>query len=171
MTWAPVMEPGYEGLYEVSTSGVVRSTRSGEELKGWVQNGYLMVHLSNMKEGIDKSVLVHRLVAIAHLPNAEDLPCVNHKDENRLNNNLENLEWCDQTYNNAYGTRNERIRKTCKEMGLTGTYPSCRPVKCLETNIVYPSVTIASMATGTNRRSISEVLHGRSKTAGGYHWG
>lgn len=169
--WAPVMEPGYEGLYEVSTSGVVRSTRSGEELKGWVQNGYLMVHLSNKKEGISKCASVHRLVAITHLPNTEDLPCINHKDENRLNNNLENLEWCDRTYNNAYGTRNERIRKTSKQMSLAGTHPCCKPVKCLETNIVYSSVANASRATGVGRRSISNVLHGWAETAGGYHWG
>lgn len=73
-------------------------------------HGYAIIKL--MKGGKDITYRVHRLVAMAFVPNPEKLPCINHKDENKLNNNPNNLEWCDNRYNNNYGTRNKRISKS-----------------------------------------------------------
>ena len=104
---------GYEGLYQVSNEGRVKSLnyrRSGEErvLKPAKNNwNYLQVYLSKNKKY--KWYKVHRLVAQAFIPNPENLPEVNHLDEDKTNNNVENLEWCTREYNNNYGTRNERM--------------------------------------------------------------
>lgn len=108
--WKPVV--GYEGLYEVSNFGRVKSIRFGKEriLKpGTDKRGYLLVGLC--KNNKQKTHKVHRLVMEAFIPNTDNLPCVNHKDEDKTNNNVENLEWCSYTYNNNYGTRNERRSK------------------------------------------------------------
>lgn len=97
---------GYEGLYEVSNYGRVKSVAHvscGRHFKekilkgGKFSNGYLFACLR--KDGSNKNHLVHRLVAVAFLDNPENLPEVNHKDGNRTNNRLENLEWCSRSYN------------------------------------------------------------------------
>ena len=75
--------------------------------------GYLSVVL--IVNGVWRSVLIHRVVAEEFIPNPNNLPCVNHKDENPLNNCVENLEWCDYQYNNTYGTIQERVTATLKE--------------------------------------------------------
>ena len=93
---------GYEGLYQVSNLGNVR--RNGKNLRPGISKiGYPLVVLS--KNGKAKSIFVHKLVAIAFLPNPNNLKCVNHKDESRGNNRADNLEWCDHRYNNSYGHR------------------------------------------------------------------
>lgn len=108
--WRPVK--GYEGLYEVSNLGRVKSLnyhRTGVEkiLKpSNVGNGYLFVHLS--RNGKHKFFLVHRLVAIAFIPNPKGLPEVNHIDEIKTNNCVENLEWASRWYNMHFGTLQER---------------------------------------------------------------
>lgn len=97
--------PGYMG-YEVSCYGNVRSFKRGKckELSQYVnRNGYFKV----MVDG--KNVSVHRLVAMAFIPNPDNLPCVNHKDENKKNNHVDNLEWCTVAYNNTYGTSQARF--------------------------------------------------------------
>lgn len=109
--------PGYEGLYQVSNLGNIRSLKyaGGNKVKLLKQattNGYKQVQLS--KNGKGKNHLVHRLVAIAFIPNPNNLPVVNHKDENPSNNNVDNLEWCTQEYNINYGTRNERASESMK---------------------------------------------------------
>ena len=106
--WKPVV--GYEGLYMVSNWGRVKSIKFGKEriLKPGTNNyGYLLVKLC--KDGKVKAFTVHRLVAEAFLPNPHNYPCVNHKDENKQNNVVSNLEWCTHEYNNTYGTRIERV--------------------------------------------------------------
>ena len=111
--WRPIQ--GFEGLYEVSDWGRVKSlannkARKEKILKGTkTPNGYLLVGLH--KDGKVVWKLVHRLVAEAFLENPNNLPQVNHKDENKENNNVENFEWCTHSYNNNYGTRTERCSK------------------------------------------------------------
>ena len=104
--WKPIK--GYEGLYEVSNLGRVKSLVNNKGqyrekiLKHNIRNGYPSVTLCKNKKL--KSFAIHRLVAEAFLPNPDNLPCVNHKDENRLNNFVDNLEWCTYSYNVNYGT-------------------------------------------------------------------
>ena len=112
--WKPVV--GYEGLYEVSNWGRVKSVNynhTGKEKilkQNQIKNGYKSVML--YKDGNGKNYLVHRLVAEAFLPNPNDYKEVNHKDENKLNNSVDNLEWCTNEYNHNYGTINERISQS-----------------------------------------------------------
>lgn len=108
--------PGYEGLYEVSNIGNVRNVRRNTLLRlQKTNNGYIQVWL--YKNGISTGLKVHRLVAQAFLPNPDNLPMINHKDEDRTNNRVENLEWCDAKYNNTYGTRQDKVRDTAIKNG------------------------------------------------------
>lgn len=93
---------GYEGMYQVSNMGRVKSLRRNIILSQGIANGYEMVTLST--NNISKGYYIHRLVANAFIPNPDNLPQVNHKDENKLNNCVDNLEWCTQEYNINYGT-------------------------------------------------------------------
>lgn len=102
----------YEGHYQVSNCGRVKSIKFGKEiiLKPFTDDrGYYSVVLS--KNGIVKKYSVHRLVAEAFIDNPDNLPQVNHKDENKSNNSVNNLEWCDAKYNNNFGTCIERRSK------------------------------------------------------------
>ena len=120
--WRPVV--GYEGLYEVSNTGQVRSLdryvktcyeayklQKGKILNpGKNTNGYLQVVLNC--NGKRKTINVHKLVAQAFIPNTDNLPMINHKDEVKTNNSVDNLEWCDVKYNNNYGSRKDKVRDT-----------------------------------------------------------
>ena len=98
---------GYEGLYQICTMGRVRSVRNNVILKSKIErNGYERVILST--NNIPKGYFIHRLVANAFIPNPDNLPQVNHKDENKANNRVDNLEWCDGKYNINYGTGTRR---------------------------------------------------------------
>ena len=91
----------YEGIYQVTENGDVWSVKRNRFLKPYKnQLGYLRVVLS--KKGKVKKYSVHRLVAEAFIDNQNNYHCVNHKDENKLNNNVDNLEWCTIRYNNCY---------------------------------------------------------------------
>ena len=126
--WRPI--EGYEGLYEVSNLGRVRSldryvkysngqihlhkSKVLSLLKG--EYGYIQVNLHC--NGKNKRCFVHRLVAQAFIHNPDNLSEVNHKDEDKSNNNVDNLEWCNRSYNINYGTRTERQKKTNIQNGL-----------------------------------------------------
>lgn len=118
--WKPVV--GYEGLYEVSSlgrvrsldrdsvfankkTGVIRRTHRGRLLTPVYDGRGLYKHVNLRKNGVAVSRNVHRLVAIAFVPNPNNLPEVNHIDEDKTNNAASNLEWCDHLYNNRYGTK------------------------------------------------------------------
>lgn len=101
---------GYEGKYYITRDGQVWSTYSNKFLTLIVgPKGYLRVNLYN--HNIAKVYRINRLVAEAFIPNPNNLPQVNHKDENKQNNNVENLEWCTPKYNNNYGTHNARVKE------------------------------------------------------------
>ena len=105
--WCPIK--GFEGQYEVSDQGRVKSLKYGKEriLKpGRMPKGYLFVNIC--KNGEKKTCKVHRLVAQTFIPNPDNLPEVKQKDGDRENNAVQSLEWCDRKYNVNYGTRNQR---------------------------------------------------------------
>lgn len=129
---------GFEGQYEVSTKGRVRSLyrlvkgkcgtthyRKGQILTPQTGSSYAQVYLRVGDK--QKWFYVHRLVAEAFIPNVENKPMINHKDENKLNNAVENLEWCDARYNLTYGNgvekraeaRKRNFQKKLDDMGLT----------------------------------------------------
>lgn len=107
---------GYEGRYQVSNYGNVKSLNHNRTVKEQLlkqnidKHSYHKIHL--WLYGKPKWFLIHRLVAEAFIPNPDNLPCINHKDENKHNNHVDNLEWCTYEYNNEYGTRVKRIRET-----------------------------------------------------------
>lgn len=135
--------PGYEGFYQASTEGRVRSMDrivnkwDGKKLaKGRVLTpstnlrGYLFVEL--FKNGIGKMVTIHRIIAGTFIPNPDNLQQINHKDEDKTNNRASNLEWCDGVYNVRYGTNRERAAQKMRKSVLVknqdgseyGRYPS-----------------------------------------------
>lgn len=164
-TWKPVV--GYEGLYEVSSEGNVRNLKTGRILKPFYAFGYAMVNLTSANNDKTKKTkkLVHRLVAQAFIPNNDQSKTlINHKDENKRNNSVANLEWCTYKYNANYGTRNERMAKS-----------KSKPIQQLDlkTGLIiatYPSIKGAGSSTGINRSRISMVAKGKCNSAGGYGW-
>ena len=126
--WKPVKY--YEGLYEISNYGRVKSIERVIQDKNGKNKvvhekyitqhdngrGYLFVSL--WKDNKTKKEYVHRLVAITFIPNPEKLPQVNHIDEDKQNNYVDNLEWCICQYNNNYGTHIDRLIETCKNNGV-----------------------------------------------------
>lgn len=172
-TWKPVV--GYEGLYEVSDLGRVKKVaRTITKADGTIKkvderilkpsdsNGYQIVGL--YRNGVSNPNWVHRLVAQAFIPNPNKLPEVNHKDEIRTNNKLDNLEWISHRDNSNYGKHNERISKS-----------KCKPILQLDlkTGFIiayYPSVKEAGSSTGIYYDTITKAARGIIKTAGGYKW-
>lgn len=106
-----------------------------------------------------KSYYIHRLVAETFISNPDNLPFVNHKDENKQNNCVDNLEWCTQKYNINYGTS---LKKRIDLMG--------KPVICMETGKRYKSALEAGKQLGINYKHICDCCRGRRKTTGSYHW-
>ena len=109
--------PDYEGLYQASNYGRIKSLynykRDGTNiLKPRLKRGYYQLGLRKNKQR--KWIALHRLIAITFIPNPDNLPCINHKDENKLNNSIDNLEWCTVRYNNCYGTRLKKVANTNK---------------------------------------------------------
>ena len=173
--WKPIK--GYEGFYEVSDLGRVRSLprmltdSKGRRhpvpmkmLKMHDRKGYDSVTLQDM--GRKAIMSVHRLVAMAFIPNPDNLPAVNHRDENPRNNHVDNLEWCTIQYNTNYGNG---IAKQIASM----TYKT-REVEQLSINgehiAYFKSLSEASKATGADKSLIMRVCKGIKKTAGGFIW-
>ena len=122
--------PGYEGLYEVSNLGRVKSLEISYTRKNGIMDhkpemilspknngtGYFIVCL--YKNKTHKYYLIHRLVALTFIPNPDNLPCVNHLDEDKTNNRVDNLEWCDHKYNSNYKGVLKRRSQRMKENGI-----------------------------------------------------
>jgi hypothetical protein len=158
--------PGYDGKYQVSNFGRIKSfnTRNGEVIIKKLnkhKGGYLQVDL--WKNSKAKVKFVHRLVAEAFIPNPDNLPCVNHKDEDKTNNCATNLEWCSYTFNNNYGTRNKRLAKTKGKTVLQYD---------LDGNLVkeWVSVMEVKRQTGWSQGNISCCCVGKQRSAYGYKW-
>lgn len=169
--WKPIK--GFEDKYEVSNLGRVRSLGiRAKRLNRWgtitdyyrkphlmanskCSNGYLFVSLSLGERDVVQK-LVHRLVAEAFLPNPQKLPAVNHKDESRTNNRVDNLEWCNYSYNNTYGSHREKfvetIRKARKDRWKPKYVLQYSPKQ--ELLAVYPSIIEAHRRTGCDSKGI-----------------
>lgn len=174
---------GYEGFYQVSNLGRVKSLerdvyhprgtiiRHMEE-KILVQNigklGYAYVNLN--LNGKRKTIKTHRLVAEAFIPNPENKPQVNHKDEVKSNNVVDNLEWCSAQENANYGTRIQRQKQTYKDNYKNGKNKVVKKVFCVELNKTFDCITSAQEELGIWRSAIAKVCTGKQNTAGGFHW-
>ena len=157
--WKPVV--GYEGLYEVSNFGRVFSMHTNRVIKNRLTGRYLQVSLS--KNGKVIQPLVHRLVAEAFISNPDNLPCVNHKNEDKTDNRVENLEWCTWEYNNNYNDKGKRISKTksieVEQWSLRG-----------ELIKVWESQQEIQRLLGFKQGNISKVCNGKRHTAHGFIW-
>ena len=120
------------------------------------------------KSGKRKREYIHRLVALAFIPNPLGLPQVNHKDLNRVNNNVDNLEWCSVSENikHSYTANKERGRGGCK----IGDGPNKQQCLCVESGEVFESISEAARVKGLQRTNISACINGKQRTCGGYHW-
>lgn len=172
---------GWEDFYEVSNFGDVRSIdrivnccyNSKQLVKGRIlsqrpnQNGYLMVSLYRNHQRTVK--YAHRLVAEAFIENPQCLPQVNHRDEIKTNNHVDNLEWCDGYYNMNYGTVRKRLSDCHKDMGRK-VYQINKHTN--EIIAIHANSARAMELTGIDASAINKCCLNRPKfkTAGGYKW-
>lgn len=171
-TWKDIKD--FEGLYQVSNLGRVRSLTKtvttknnktmhfeGKILKPLKVGEYFSVNL--YKDRILYGRRIHRLVAEAFIPNPDNLLQINHKDENKLNNSVDNLEWCSAKYNCNYGSHNYKLSKSKQ-----------KPVICYSKKLQlikkYPSSIAAATELGCTKTSICQCLKGKHKTSCGYIW-
>ena len=148
--------------YEISNFGNIK--KNGKKYIPKISNkGYLRVSLTN--KNVSETIQVHRLVALHFIPNPGMLPQVNHIDGDKTNNRVDNLEWCDNEYNQKHAIK----------MGLANPHNE-RSVVCIKkdgTEIVFKSAAEAGRALNINPGSINSVCTGHNKyrhTAGGYRW-
>lgn len=186
--------PQYEGLYQVSNQGQIRSIdrivrRNGEttkNLRGFIllplyqKSGYMFVFLS--KNGKAKRMAIHRAVALAFIPNPENKPEVNHINEDKTDNRVENLEWATIKENRNYGTRIARgianRNQTGEKNGMFGKRGSLNPnsKKVLQYDLSgqfireYDSVKMAAEMTHSNASSIARVANGYLKQTNSFIW-
>ena len=172
--WKRIEE--FDGIYAVSNLGRVKSINHlvktgnnglrlviGRILKQEKTcNGYMFIKTS--KKYGNKHLAVHRLVAKAFIPNPDNLPNINHKDEIKHNNIVTNLEWCDHSYNALYGTCQNRL-KPYKQKAV-----NMINIKTKETIKTFESMKTAGLEMGISKEQISAVCRGKRKTAGGYKW-
>ena len=171
---------GYDGLYQVSNTGKVRSYVKSDiphTLKpGKDGNGYPFVGLHKNKK--TKNFHIHRLVALAFIDNPCNLPEVNHKDENKNNNCVENLEWCTHRYNMTYGTIMQRSQAHRDPKAIANSWDRSKqykPVVQLKNGVViqtFKSISDAKRMLNMrgNGENIIRACKGKQKTCMGYEW-
>lgn len=153
---------GYEEYYEISADGALFSKITNRFRRQVVnpQTGYAMAVLVSPATGEHKAEAIHRLVASTWIPNPNGYRCINHKNENKLDNHASNLEWCTHQYNNTYHDKHLKCAKYVEMIDLnTG-----------RTINVYRSAHEAERQTGITFKNISAVCRGTRKSAGGYGW-
>ena len=173
---------GYEGLYQISNIGRVKSyhyDKNGKILKLQInEDGYYKVTLNKNKN--KKTYSVHRLVAIHFIDNPNNYSEINHKDENKQNNNFENLEWCSRKYNVNYGTGRKRQRekmigkkfseehkkKLSKSKNNGNKHPQAKKIKCITTGEIFSYIKEASNKYNIDNSSITKCCKGKYKYAG-----
>jgi hypothetical protein len=160
--------PHYEGLYQISNLGNVWSINNNYLMKPFELKGYLKITLSN-KYGKKKQERINRLVALAFLSNPNKYTQVNHIDENKLNNNVNNLEWCSPKYNCNYGTRNQRISES-QINDKTKSKSVLQYDKNGDFIKEFPSIKEVERSLGFNHGNISKCCKGNSETCGGFIW-
>ena len=170
--WKPVV--GYEGYYEVSNLGNVRSLtrtlakgqykicRKGRPVKLYsTKQGYLKAPLC--KNSILKGMFVHRLVAKAFLPNPHNFPCINHKDENKANNDVTNLEWCSFSHNAKWNNKHLKIAAKLSK-------PVSQYDKDMNLIATYQSESEAARQVGLGSDHIGQCCRGKRRTFKGFIW-
>lgn len=160
---------GYENKYQISNYGRVKSllnvcwyNEKKREKILTIKTTSHYPHIRLMNKGIGKNYLIHRLVAEAFIPNPKKLPQVNHKDENKCNNCVDNLEWCTNKYNVNYGKRKKIVKEklSIKIEQYDLTYNLIKVWGTMNDAIRYYN----------NNRHICDVCKGKRKTASGYIW-
>ena len=160
--WKDVV--GYEGYYQVSNLGRVKSLnyRGSKKEKILATNlertGYVRTHLC--KEGQHKTIRIHRLVAEAFLPNPDNKNCIDHINTNRADNRVENLRWVTHEEN----CNNDLTRKNGKRNGIS------KKVICVETSTIYNSIMEVERELGLLHSDICKCCKGTRVTVGGFHW-
>lgn len=153
--------PGYEDQYTISERGHVWNKRTGGQLFGNVNShGYMVISLT--KDGKKKDCKLHRLLALAFIPNPNDYECVNHKDGNKLNNRLDNLEWCTKKYNNHHAREELHADFSAK--------PVCQTTMDGSVVAIWANHSLAAKCVGVSAVCIAKCCEGLAKSAGGYRW-
>ncbi len=151
--------PGYEGLYAVSTLGKVKNKRTDKLLKP-MHNGNKYFQVEIRKNGVPKRCLVHRLVAQSFFSDFSTDLEINHKNGNKADNRLCNIELV---------TRSDNMMHRTYELGVLGAI-CLKPVKCIDTGIVYRSIREAARAVKTSQSNICHCLSGNTRTAAKLRW-
>lgn len=162
---------GYEN-YQVSNYGRVKSLKFGKErIKNpkKINGGYFQIGLN--KNGKTKGHLIHRLVAEAFIPNPDNLPIINHKDEDKTNNHVENLEWCSYKYNSNYGSCQQRRADRLRDINNTKSSKTVYQYS-LEDEFIkkWPSTMEIERQLGFSHNKISRCCLGGRPTAYGFKW-
>ncbi len=149
---------GYEGLYQISNLGNVKSLKNNIILKPLINKGYSKCHL--YKDGKLKLKRIHRLVAETFIPNNNNYPCVNHKDGNKQNNIVDNLEWCTRSYNDKeayrlglrkYNKADSKPKKV-NQYDLNGNFiKTWKSAKEIKEELNIPTRSISAACIGTQK--------------------
>ena len=163
---------GTNGLYLVSDKGLIFSVRSNRVLKTQnCENGYCRIELNI--DGKPQKEYIHRIVAKAFIPNPNNYPIINQKDENPANNCADNLEWCTYEYNSNYGTCQEKILSN-REYKAGWNHVQSKPVRqfTLDGKLIheYGSCGMAATITGLDVKSINKCANGKLKQYAGFGW-